>query len=118
MKRVLQVVANHACQPEDIQASEAAPTADNDLLDAYSRAIIRAAEKVSPSVVNIDVRQRPRGRRTTHPRLRQEVRSNGSGFIFTPDGFILTNSHVVHHAPAIEVMLAVDERGAAVMGPE
>src|SRR6266849_9960705 len=77
-----------------------------DLMDAYSRAVITAAEKVSPSVVYIEVQQPMRSGRGNAPRMPQEARGSGSGFIFTPDGFILTNSHVVHRAKQIEVTVS------------
>jgi S1-C subfamily serine protease len=78
---------------------------EDDLLDAYSRAVISGAEKVSPSVVYIEVRQRTGGRANSR-RVPEEARGGGSGFIFTPDGFILTNSHVVHRANKIEVTVS------------
>jgi len=81
---------------------------DNDLLlDAYSRAVTGAVDRISPSVVNIEVHQSSGRTRSGEPR---ERRGGGSGFVFTPDGLILTNSHVVHDARRIEITLADGRR--------
>ena len=83
------------------------PSADDLLLDAYSRAVTGAVERISPSVVNIEVHSASGRTRSGEAR---ERRGGGSGFVFTPDGLILTNSHVVHDARRIEVTLADGRR--------
>src|SRR4029078_9670095 len=74
---------------------------DSELFDAYSRTVVSAVARVAPSLVYIDVKKS-----VSAPRGEREVSGNGSGFVITPDGFILTNSHVVHDASAITVNLS------------
>lgn len=88
------------------QPSEVSALGDSALLDAYSRAVVGAAEAISPSVVKIDVAQAGRSR-SGEPRERQ---GGGSGFVFTPDGLALTNSHVVHGSTRIDVSLPDGQR--------
>ncbi|MGA2515528.1 MAG: trypsin-like peptidase domain-containing protein [Thermodesulfobacteriota bacterium] len=104
-KKILRLLSNDSVRGGEARSLDVVHPPDDDLLDAYSRAVINAAEKVSPSVVNLDVRTNSRGKQGTRYRLPEELRGTGSGFIFTPDGFILTNSHVVHHADKIAVTL-------------
>src|SRR6202011_2645777 len=85
----------------ELESSQASPGRDDAaLLDEYSRTVVSAANRVGPAVVNIDIKQRLESQRG--PR---EVGGSGSGFVIAPDGFILTNSHVVHAANQIAVSL-------------
>src|SRR5262245_27146484 len=74
------------------------PCTDDDLLDAYSRAVLHTVDRVSPSVVGIEVQRRQCGRSAP-------PHSSGSGFVFTPDGMVLTNSHVIEDAGRVIVKL-------------
>jgi S1-C subfamily serine protease len=105
-------VAAPANQVSQIGNSLGATTQEASLLDAYSQSVTSAVERISPSVVHIEVHQalpeRSGGRaRQSEP---QERHGGGSGFIFTPDGLILTNSHVVHDASRIAITMTDGQR--------
>ncbi len=75
-------------------ASRAGLIDESSLLDAYSQTVVGVAERLSPAVVHISIARRASGQRGT-----------ASGFIVTPDGYVLTNSHVVHRSRTVEVNL-------------
>jgi S1-C subfamily serine protease len=79
--------------PED-PSSEDHPRGDTTLLDAYSNAVTKVVERVGPSVVRLDIRHGGRG-----------LAGSGSGVILSPDGLVLTNSHVVQGAKRAGVTL-------------
>jgi S1-C subfamily serine protease len=88
--------------PRVAPPAASSPGPNDALLDAYSRAVTGAVELIGPSVVNIEVHQSAGRTRSGESRERH---GGGSGFVFAPDGLILTNSHVVHDASRIEVTL-------------
>src|SRR5215203_1492842 len=75
--------------------------ADAPLFDAYSHAVMHGVERVAPSVVRIEIAKKVRT-----PQGSRESAGSGSGFIISPDGLVLTNSHVVHGAASIGVVLS------------
>jgi S1-C subfamily serine protease len=79
------------------------PSTETAALDAYSRAVVSAVERASPSVVHVSAASAGRRR----------GEGGGSGFVLTPDGFLLTNSHVVHGASLVRVTLADGSRWPA-----
>ena len=87
-------------------AEPAGASGDEGLLDAYSKAVVHASEVVAPAVAHLEVELKGR-------------KGSGSGFCFTPDGLLLTNSHVVHGAKAIRASFADGlSREAAVLGED
>jgi S1-C subfamily serine protease len=84
--------------------NEPTPVDDASLLDAYSTAVTRAVDRVSPSVVKIDVRSSS----SRHG-------GSGSGFVFTPDGLVLTNSHVVRDGSRFQLTLNDGQQALATL---
>src|SRR3954471_524513 len=77
------------------------PIDDTQLLDAYSRAIVTAVDRVAPTVVHLEIISAQRSDRRRQAQAQGQVQGSGSGFFFTPDGYLLTNSHVVTNATSV-----------------
>ena len=95
-------------EQKSVVTREAVGLDDSDLLDGYSRAVTQAVGRVSGSLVKIDVQSKRRDHRPG-----QE--GSGSGFVFTPDGLILTNSHVVHQGVKLSLTFTDGSRSGAVL---
>lgn len=96
---LLRVLNEHVDSPDD--ARPMVLPSDDEALDAYSTVITSAVETVSPAVVFIEIKKKGR------------QGGSGSGFLFTPDGYIFTNSHVVHDTSEIHVTYSDGRRMAA-----
>src|SRR5215213_11437830 len=101
----LRLLADGAAEPVSTTHARVERDSDAELLDAYSRAVMGAVERVGPAVAHLEVwgpAPEPRGRRQRRPDgSPREASGSGSGFLFTPDGFMLTNSHVVERATRV-----------------
>src|SRR5581483_7881256 len=97
-EKALAWLAGEAARSDRAAASDAVDTSERDeeLLDAYSRAVVSVVENVGPAVVSIQVKNR---------QSRGTGEGAGSGVIITPDGFVLTNNHVVEHSQELKVNL-------------
>jgi S1-C subfamily serine protease len=102
---MLQLMTNTAPDVAPTEDSRDVSTNDAELLDAYSTAVVEAVERVGPSVAHLEVwtsnTGSQRGRQRSRPDGQSVPSGSGSGFVFTPDGFMLTNSHVVERATRI-----------------
>jgi S1-C subfamily serine protease len=103
MKPKLRLVSDSASSRD---APRSTTPEESEVFDAYSRAVIEAADKISPAVVNLEVSARGSG----NGPARNRPQATGSGFVFTPDGYILTNSHVVHGAGRVDVTVSDGRR--------
>jgi S1-C subfamily serine protease len=95
----------------DLTFIAAGEVSDEEALDAYSRAVIAVAERLSPSVANLRVSRRVRGGR--------RAAGGGSGVVITPDGFMLTSAHVVAGSDGrVEAIVGGREVRAEVVGAD
>ncbi len=100
LEHLLKLIAAESDDSNDTDSSEHRPAGDADLelLDAYSRAVVSVVDSVGPAVVSIAVGQQRRG-------TEADQTGAGSGVVIAPDGYILTNDHVVQNADRLNVRL-------------
>jgi S1-C subfamily serine protease len=93
MQRIIpRLINDHAeTTPDDVPAARTPPE-EIDALDAYSRVVVTVADQLQPAVVNLRVGRGHHG-------------GSGSGVLFTPDGFLLTNAHVVQKFASVRIRL-------------
>jgi S1-C subfamily serine protease len=89
----------------DLLGAAPASGDDSPLLDSYSATIVNVVERVGPAVGFVSMQRRVGDQKRAAKRdgANRQVSGTGSGFVFTPDGYMLTNSHVVHEASSIRI---------------
>src|SRR5712664_245978 len=115
-RRTEELVYAFSGKESDVQEPSVQPLAEDDeeSLDTYSRTVSGVVEKVGPAVVNIRVHHTNSGQQRG-----PESGGTGSGFVIAPDGYVLTNSHVVHGAGRLEVTTANGRTfGATLVGED
>ena len=100
LEHLLKLIAGESNDSDSADSSERGSARDSDLelLDAYSRAVVSVVDSVGPAVVSIAVGQQQRG-------TEADQTGAGSGVVIAPDGYILTNDHVVQNADRLKVRL-------------
>jgi len=99
---MLTLISNEAIERGNDSSDRSDAERDRELLDAYSAAVTDVVERVTPAVVHLEVAiPAPPRRGRARQRDGRPPTSSGSGFVFAPDGFVLTNSHVVERATRI-----------------
>lgn len=99
---MLTLISNEAVERQDGARERSDAERDRELLDAYSAAVTDVVERVTPAVVHLEVAvPAPPRRGRERRRDGRPPTASGSGFVFAPDGFVLTNSHVVERATRI-----------------
>lgn len=101
-RREFEIAFPGASASPGVERSRLIPEEEGQFLDVYSRTIVDAVKKAGPSVAHVHVRQDTDGSR----RSQRRTEASGSGVIIAPDGYIVTNSHVVENAVAIDISLA------------
>ena len=110
MEHLLKLINADMDKYESPDDSEGRPASDTDLelLDAYSRAVVSVVNSVGPTVVSIV------GGKSQRQQAPDQV-GTGSGVVIAPDGYILTNDHVIHNADTLKVSLTDGTRLSATL---
>ena len=102
------VVSPREVGVNQVSVDPGSPPHDGGLLDAYSESVAHTVERAAPAVVHLEVRGHETGARSESP-----AAGSGSGFFISPDGYALTNSHVVHDGRELRASLADGRHAAA-----